>query len=169
MPAGQNVVAAYNFNNVIVMLGGFRLGNFGEDGGVSFEYPSESVTHKVSADGRVSISKINDNRMIATVTLMQTSGSNRSLDAVWKTQNAAFAQGLPVIALPFSLTNPRTGDSVNTPGAVILQPPTPDQAMEAGEYEWQILLPYAKRDLILGVVNGLPGPATLQNVVNFPP
>ena len=165
---GSNIVAAFNFNNVIVSLGPVRLGNFGEDGGVTFEYPSEAVNHKVSADGRVTVSKMNDDRMIATVTLMQTSPSNAAMWGSWRAQEAAFAQGLPIPGLPFNVANIRTGDTVNAGQAIILQPPAPDQGQEAGEYEWQILLPYAKRSLVLGILNGIPGPSSVQGVTSLP-
>jgi hypothetical protein len=131
----------YDFSRVLLIVGGFEISGYGEDGGIEFEYPSDTLEHVAGADGQVTVSRTNDNRMIAHITVMETSRAYRDLATLARTQAAQLAIG----PLPFLMRCLTTGDEVPEQFAAFIQLPTPNKAKTAGERVFDILLPNAKK------------------------
>jgi hypothetical protein len=144
---------AYNFAAVQCIIGTVPLSNFGSDGGISFELPSQLVESEVSADGYVVYSANNDERVRATITLMETSGAIPLLDALVKAQAQLLFAGGPLAALPFYLKDPANGDEIASEYCVFLQEPTISKAKAIGTREYQVELPYARFLTIHGPLN----------------
>ena len=135
------------------IVGGVALSNFGTDGGISFEYPSQLMESELSADGYVTYSGNNDERVRVTITLLETSGAIPLVEALIKTQvNAVFA-GSPLAPVAFFMTDPATGDTVVSEYVVFLQEPAPSKAKGIGTREYILELPYARFTGAKGVVN----------------
>lgn len=143
----------YNFKDgTVLIIGGRQIGGFAEDGGVEYEFPSEIYEHVSGADGQVTISQMNDFRMIATVTLMETSKSYRDLFQMLRTQEAQLLK-LPLAYLHRDQIN---GDQVLGGQAVFLGWPAPSKSRTAGEREFQILLPQGAKSFLAGSQNIIP-------------
>ncbi len=139
----------YDIATVVQTLGTIFIdgASLGEDGGVTFEGEGLTrFTEKVGAGGQVTVSRNNDKRVRAKLTLMETSKFCKPIDDLVR------AQALPGPVLPcvYSMVDLITGDSINEPFAVITETPGPSKAKEAGMREWTILLPNGAETLRLG-------------------
>lgn len=139
------------FHNIIT-FGGIQLGGFGEDSAVEYEYPSDQFEDVVGADGEVTVSSLNDNRVYATITLMETSASFRELDALRKSQMAAARRG-PILPLPWLHVDRVRGDTIADAFGVFMDRATPSKGRTAGERQFRILLPFAAEDMVQGALN----------------
>lgn len=143
----------YNFKDgVVLIIGGRQIGGFAEDGGVEYEFPSDIYEHISGADSQVTISQLNDHRMIATITLMETSKSYRDLFQMLRTQEAQLIK-LPLSYLHRDQIN---GDQVLSGSAVFLGYPAPSKSRTAGEREFRILLPHGAKSYLAGSQNIIP-------------
>lgn len=143
----------YNFAAIQCIVGGVALSNFGTDGGISFEYPSQLMESELSADGYVTYSGNNDERVRVTITLLETSGAIPLVEALIKTQvNAVFA-GSPLTPVPFYMSDPATGDHVVSEYVVFLQEPAPSKTKGIGTREYILELPYARFTGAKGALN----------------
>lgn len=131
----------YSLPNNYVLFDGIRIQAFSEDEAVSYEVQSDAIEHLVSSDGEVTIYPTSDNRVVATITLMETSASARFLDQRRREQHAALKAGI-LDAGTYLHRDATTGDVISGE-AFILNRPTPDKAKAAGTREFTILLPYA--------------------------
>lgn len=119
---------------------------YGEDGGIEFSIESELHTKSVGADGHVAMNENNDRSVVATITVMETTNAYHRLYRLAKAQKAA--KGLP--PCPFFMLDPHNGDEVHEEFAVFQTYASPDKQSEAGERAFDIILPQARGDLILG-------------------
>jgi hypothetical protein len=145
-----NVTQFYNFKTNLLLIGGFKIGGFGDDGGIEYEFGDDIHRHVSTADGQTVVSRVNDARLIVTVTLKETSAGYRRLAQLLKQQ---LANPLGLAPLPFVHRDPINGDLVTSSHAVFLNHPSPSKARDAGEREFQILLPYAAFDVQFGSLN----------------
>lgn len=134
----------HDLEQVYVTLGGQRLGGWGEGGGIAFEFVSDIVEDSVSADGQVTVSRLNDFRILATVTCRANTNTARVLGEMWRTQQAQ-----PTITpLPFLMLDANSGDEISDQYAVFKTVPAPSKERALGDLEWVILLPNAGRDML---------------------
>lgn len=139
----------YDFALVLLIIGGFEISGYGDDGGIDYEYPSASNEHGVGADGHVTVSRTNDNRMIAHVTVKESSKSYRDLAALERIQRAQPT----ILPLPFIMRCLTTGDEVSDQYAAFLQIPTPSKGKNATDRVFDILLPNGKANAKFGTAN----------------
>lgn len=140
----------YNFKDGnILVLGGEKIGGFGEDGGVEYELASDTYEDVNGADSITTISQLNDPRMYANITVMETSSSYRVLFGLWKTQKEQLIKQ----PMPFLHKDIINGDSTKAVTAVFMAPPVPSKARTAGERVFRILLPDGVDLMVLGANN----------------
>lgn len=146
------VLKVYDLKRNFLLIGGFRIGGFGEDAAITYEYGADIFEHNAGADGLVTFSRTNDLRMIATVTVMESSPSYRRLGLLLGQQLAELQAG-PILPLPFSHTDSLNGDVINSPQCVFVSFPTPNKSRTVSEREFQIALPYAADKVQFGSLN----------------
>lgn len=142
----------YDLKAVDLMIGGFRMSGAGEAGLVEYEWASDLAELTVGADGEAIVSALNNNALIATVTLMESSVSYATLAA--NMEVARLLSGIaPLPANPFFMFDRRNGDSVSGT-ARFLTRPTPSKLATVGEREFRIVLP--KAIVLYGTLNVVP-------------
>lgn len=130
---------SYSFPEIVLTIGGYRIGGFADDGGVSIEYAGDDVSMAVGADGEVTVNQMAQQPAVATITLKETSSSNAVLQVLRVAQRNAAAG----YVLPFLLLDPNTGESLASPEAAFMGPPASiSKTREASERVWKIGLPY---------------------------
>lgn len=145
-----NVTQFYNFKTNSLLIGGFKIGGFGDEGGIEYEFPDDLHRHVSTADGQTVVSRVNDARVVATITLKETSSGYRRLAQLIQAQ---LANPLALLPLPYVHRDPINGDLITSSHVVFLNFPEPSKARDAGEREFEILLPYAAFDVKFGVNN----------------
>lgn len=139
-------VKTYDLKAVYLLVGGYRIGGFGEQGAVSFEYGSNLVETTISADGQGTVSRSNDDSMTATITVMETSKSYKDLAALMVAQQAQS----PITRLEFLMKDDINGDKVSARHAVFTMRPKPNKAKKVGEREFELWLPNAGENAQFG-------------------
>jgi hypothetical protein len=152
-PGLPRPVFSYNFGAVQCIIGTVPLANFGTDGSISFEFPSQLVESEVSADGYVVYTANNDERVRVTITLSEVSGAVPLLDELVKAQAGLMFAGGPLTPVPFYLLDPATGDTIASEYTVFLQEPTITKQKAIGTREYLVELPYARFRQQPGVTN----------------
>lgn len=148
-----NVVKNYDLkHHNLVSLGGILIGGYGEDGGIEYEYDSDQFEYVVGADGEVTVSAQNNNAVIVTITLMETSKTISELETLRKSQLIQ-AQIGPIPPLPWLHSDRRQGDKILEATAVFLDRPAPSKTRNAGERQYRLLLPYAAGSMLQGLGN----------------
>jgi hypothetical protein len=137
----------YDLKKNILIVGGYDISGFGEDGGISYELGADRFEPTVGADGEVTVSANNNNSMVATIKLMETSKAYKVL-ADLQTAQEDEEGALP--ALPYLHRDPINGDKVSDRFAVFLNKPAPSKGKKVGEREFRILLPNAAKEMVLG-------------------
>ena len=140
----------YKFSQIRLYIGGFRVQEFGEDGGITFEYNSDLVETAVSADGKPVFSENNDPLMFCSVTVMQTGEGYKQLAALVEAQKRNVT-GL--LTVPFLLKNRYQGDIISSPWCVFLSRTPLDLQRTAGTAEFRMALPYAGDSALFGTNN----------------
>lgn len=140
----------YNFKANRLLIGGFEIGGFDDEGGIEYELGDDIHRHVSTSDGETVVSRVNDPRITATVTLKETSAGYKKLFGLLRAQVAVEDALLP---LPYLHLDPINGDIVTSSHIVFLNHPAPSKARDAGSREFQILLPYAAYTMALGVNN----------------
>jgi len=129
---------SYNFGRVQMMVGGFRIQGFGDDGGISFEAAQDQITASTGADGEATISRSNDLSGTLTITLKETSGSNQVLEDFLTLQR--FGTGI-TYNVPVLMEDVSTGEFVTSLQSAVMGWPTRTKTREASEREWKLYLP----------------------------
>lgn len=144
----------YNFKDGNVLIIGTEfVGGFAEDGGVEYDMAADRYEDVNGADGVTTISQMNDNRMYADITLMETSKSYRVLANFQKVQEAQLIK----LPLPYIHRDQINGDTISEGTCVFMTKPTPSKGRTAGERVFRLLLPDgAGNGLLLGSQNFLP-------------
>lgn len=148
MPA-FNILKTYDFAAVKMVIGSQVITGYGDDGGIVLAPESDDWEHTVGADGEVSAAAQNDERVVATITVKATSRAARILWSLYKTQKLA----RPILPLPFLMTDPLLGDIVPSTYCLFLNMPEIGKEKATGEYEFRVLLPYAKKGMAIGNLN----------------
>lgn len=152
-PGVPRPVRTYNFGAISCILGPVPLSNYGADGEIEFDLPSDLMTSEVSADGFVTYSIEMDQRVRVTIRVMETSAVLPLLQALVDTQVARTWDGHQLPDYPFIMSCPTTGDLIGG-RVVFLKEPVMTKAKTAGTREFQLELPYGRFHQIFGGVNG---------------
>lgn len=136
----------YDFEQNVITINGLRISDFGEDGGVEYEHPSDDREHVSGADGVTVVSENNDKRLLVTVTVSETGEGHRILSQLRKKQKIQAKSG-GIQPMPWLHRDPIQGDVVRSQYAIFITPPNPSKARTAGERTYQILLPYGAENL----------------------
>jgi hypothetical protein len=145
-----NVTQFYNFKANTLLIGGFKIAGFGDDGGIEYEFGDDIHRHVSTADGQTVVSRVNDARVMATITLKETSAGYRRLALLLQQQ---LANPLAITPLPYVHRDPINGDLVTSSHVVFINYPEPSKSRDAGDREFQILLPYAALSIQFGTQN----------------
>lgn len=137
-----------------VIIGGVRIGGYGDDAALEYEYGGDQFEDIVGADGEVTVSALNDNRMYVTITLMETSASVKDLEMLRKIQRSAARVGA-IPPMPYNHVDHIRGDTITSAYAVFMDLPAPTKARTAGTREFRILLPYSAEDAVQAALNFL--------------
>lgn len=127
----------YDLSAVVFTLDGITLSGFGETDAVSYERASEIIDDGVSADGEVTVSRTNDRRVYAVITVMETSLAARRLDELYKAQRTQ----LEILPMPFFMVDPISGDRISDQYAVFKEVPLPSKGKRHSERVFRLLLP----------------------------
>ena len=138
----------YNFKANIITFNGLEITGFGDDGGVEYEMGDDIHRDASTADGETIVSRVNDARLYATFTVMETSRGYRILSELLREQLSVETAIPP---LPYIHIDPINGDVVRSSHAVFMQHPSPSKARDEGTREFRILLPYAAYSMELGI------------------
>jgi hypothetical protein len=141
--AGQ-LTKSYNAGLLSLSIGGIPLaGGAAEDGVVTFENNSDTMELTVGATGLPTFSLLNDDVIIATITLMETSVAYAALGALLNAQNLAVSTTGVIPPTPFSLFDVSTGDTMAAGFAVFMSRPNMNKGRVAGPREFVVALPGA--------------------------
>lgn len=142
-------VKMYDLKAVALIIGGFTITGYGDDGGMEIEPNADVAEFAVGADGEVTVSRTNDKSMIATITVRETSRGYRILGELLAAQEAA----TPIPSLPFLMQDPISGERVTDENAVFLGRPTIAKGRTAGDREFRILLPQGADNTLAAPLN----------------
>ena len=141
----------YNLNaSVFVTLGGVRLTGWGETDAATFEMAADIMEDSVSADGQVTTSVLNDNRVYVDLTVRETSLAYRRIGEALDDQLAALRAGLPIPSLEFQMRDTLSGEEIFSDQATFKTRPGPTKARTAGERVFRLLLPNAADQMNMG-------------------
>lgn len=132
-------VKEYNFAEQNIIVDGRSLSGFDDDGTVSYEPQDDRYTHSVGADGQTTVSKVNDPRVVATLTVKESGKAYEDLAQLHARQGVNLQANL----FSYIHRDPRNGDLIRSNQAVFLNYPSVEKAKEAGSREFTILLPNA--------------------------
>lgn len=135
-----NLSKSYNFSEVVLTIGGFRIGGYDEDGGVEVSFTGDDASMSQGADGETTINQLPEAPAEVTVTLKETSVSNGVMGGLREAQRAAAAG----YVLPFLLTDAATGETVASAECAFANRPAVTKNKEAGSREWKLFLPHPK-------------------------
>jgi len=127
----------YNFAAQTVQVNGFKLSGWSDDGSVSYSAEGQVHTHANGATGQTVISKQNDPRLIATITVRETGRAAKILHHLLHVQQASPTSP----PLTYVHRDPIQGDIVQDPGAFFVEYPDIEKSREAGDREFTLLLP----------------------------
>lgn len=166
-PGAPRTVRSFNFGAITCAIGPVALSNYGADGEIEFDYPSDIMTSELSADGFVTYSVEMDQRVSVTIRLMETSRALPLLQAMVDTQVARIWAGNQLPEYPFIMACPSTGDLIGG-RIVFLKEPVMSKQKQAGTREFSLEMPYGRFRQIFGGVNGALSDVynNLRNVLN---
>jgi len=136
----------YDLLSVFLIVNGERITGFAEDDAISFENGADIVEHAAGADGQVTVSRSNDKRLIATITLAETSLAYKQLGAQLQAQEAEAS----IQRREFLLIDNISGDRVSDEFATFISRPVLDKGRTFGTREFQILLPNGAENMKYG-------------------
>lgn len=136
----------YDLMSVFLLVGGYRIGGYGEEGGIDVEWSSDLVETSVGADGQATASRSNDASATVTITVKETSRSYRDLATLMAAQQSQEA----ILPLQFRLKDDRNGDKINDDNAVFINRPGVSKKKKAGEREFKLFLPNAGESAAFG-------------------
>lgn len=140
----------YKFDQNIITIGGRRIAEFGDDGGIEYSWNSNLVEPAVTADGVPVFSQISDPLCMATLTVKQTGEGYKYLAALVRAQDLAVAGSIGPI--PFLHTNLLQGDVFRSAYVIFENYPEPSFSKNADEVEFRLYLPFARDSAIFGAL-----------------
>lgn len=135
----QRPLKTYDLKSVYLIIGGYRIGGYGAEGGIEFEFGAPIGEPTIGADGAAVFSRNNDDSMTCRITVLETSKSYRDL----ATLMAAQREEAPIEALNFLMRDDINGDQVKDQYATFMERPAPSKAKKAGERVFVLFLPNA--------------------------
>lgn len=134
---------AYDPNRHMVSFGNILLygAGMGKDEWINAARESAAWEDDVGVDGEVTFSKINDNRMTVTLTLMQTSQLNDALSAHY---NADRATPGGIGTRTFNMTDLNGTTKIFAEQSRLTKSPDQVRARKAGETKWEFRLANVK-------------------------
>ncbi len=124
-------VQTYDPKKVIVTFGGTIITGFADGTFIQISAASDLFSKKVGSDGEVARSRSNDDTYEVTLTLMQTSLSNKVLNA-FKEADKLSSTGV----LPLTITDVSGAGLFFWPQAWIKKSPGGEYAKEVGDRQW---------------------------------
>lgn len=149
----QKALGYHSFEAIIIAVNGVQIGNFTEDGGVSYERGAQPRDSMAGADGFSTMFKISDERLMVTISVMETSASYPYLWALYAASRAQEALNLRPLAMTYSHINPISGETVTSGEAHFLEVAVANAARAPGTRDFKILLPYAADTMTPGLLN----------------
>ena len=129
----NTLVATYDPKKVIITLGGVPINGYTDGTFVNVTGNLETWIRKVGADGEVNRALTNDNTHEISITLLQTSESNKYLDSVYKADKST---GLGM--LPLSIVDLNDGSERFWQQAWVTRDPDNGRARETTDKNWTI-------------------------------
>ncbi len=133
-------LGTHNFKAVLFILGGFDVTAYGDDGKIACAWGADLFDKMVGTDGGVVVSRTNDDSVLLTVDLLETSQAYRVLAGLMNTQLAAVDAGLPIPPLALLYRAPN-GDEITDPTPVFMKRPELTQAKGQTNRSFEILCP----------------------------
>lgn len=130
----------HDFKQFVLTINGLLIGGFGEEGGCEYEWAADIGEDTVGADGEVTFSRNNDERVYVDITVMQTSQGYARLMALMQQQQ----REPEILPMPFEASNPRTGERFFSEYTVFKSRPEANEQKVSQDRTIRILLPYAK-------------------------
>ena len=131
----------YDLKGVICSVGPVTINGYGEEDAISFEWAAPLIDETVFADGTVAVTRTNDRRLYARISLMSTSGAIPQLATALELQHGDIARAAgSAIPLPFFLMDITNGDVV-AGTCFFMSHPLPNKRREVGDLEWRLMLP----------------------------
>jgi hypothetical protein len=138
----------YKFSENVLVIGGRQIVEFGDDGGIEYEFNSDLVEAAVTADGVPVFSEILDPLCVATITVNQTGEGYKYLSALTQAQKAARAGS--ITRLNYLHRNLIQGDIFASQWCIFASRPTPGFGKTASTVEFRMFLPYVGDSVIYG-------------------
>lgn len=152
MPRPLAPLKTYNLKHGnVLIIGGVIVGGYGKEGGLKYSYGADRVEDVVGADGQVTASVLNDERMYAEITLMENSPASKELMALLRAQGIQAKSPLGILPLPYYHSDLVNGDLVTDPYSVFMNLPEPSKSRTVGEVTYKIMLPSAAATAVIGV------------------
>lgn len=136
----------YDLKQVYLTLGGYRIGGYGEAGGIDFEFGADILETTVGADGDAVVSRTNNQSMTCSITVMETSHSYRRLAEMMDAQ----AEEEEIGRLEFLMEDELNGDKVTAERAAFVKRPAPSKSKKVGERTFVLFLAKAGKKVKLG-------------------
>lgn len=134
----------YDLRSVIIAINGIRIQGFGDDDAIGFEMAGDDIEDSVGADGQVTASRTNDDRVYADITVKENSAGARDLGSQRQIQRL-----LPTLTpFAFMMLDPQSGETITSQYAVFKTSPGPSKSKLAGERVFRLLLPNAKGNIL---------------------
>ena len=143
------IMKTYDLSKVILVVGTFKVGGYGEDGGIEIEQAADIGEVTVGADGESVFSRNNNRLLYVNVTVLETSAAYKNLAAAMKIQEA-----LPIIIpMPFLMQDLINGDSVQNAYCTFVQRPGMAKGRKVGTRTFRLALPGASSTALYGILN----------------
>ena len=143
----------YNIAGNTVILQGYDLGGYGEDGGLEYEFAEDIGEMTVGALGDSVFSFNYNDLMYVNITVLETTKTYRDLFTLMSVQMEALRNGLPITPLSYYHADASNGDVVKSAFAVFVQRPAPSKSRTVSERVFRLALPNAGESLVLGQNN----------------
>lgn len=125
----------YNAANVFVTLNGIAVEGWADGDFCAVEWNSPQMTHKVGADGAITLNVGVDKSGKATLTVAQGSQASALLDSFKRKQDTGDFTGFS-----FDVINADSGTTASATKAWISVAPPLNFALEGGNEAWELLL-----------------------------
>lgn len=149
----QKALGYHSFEANVLTINGVRIGNFTEDGGIGYERGSQARDSLATADGYTTVYRNSDQRLIATIEVMETSASYPFLYELYRTSLEVERDGRRPPSLVYAHADLISGEEVSSAQAHFLNVPTPNKARAPGARAFMILLPYEANSITPAPLN----------------
>lgn len=134
---------SYSLNNTFLVIDTDDISAGGEDGAVEYEVGSDKLIPKVLINGRASVSKSNNDSVIATITVGSHTLAVKKLDAIAEAQWANIDAGNVITPIGYYHRDPSNGDVTQDRFAAFLDKPPMNRGQETEDVQYRVFLPTA--------------------------